>query len=42
MEAMELDPNAYKATMDGALAAPATAAYKKVMEDAAFTAQLPK
>ncbi len=40
--AMELDPNAYKATFDGALAAPATAAYQKVMQDAAFVAQLPK
>lgn len=40
---MELDPNAYKATFDGALAAAATgAAYKKVMDDAAFVAQLPK
>ena len=40
--AMELDPNAYKATMDGALAAPATVAYRKVMQDAAFAAQLPQ
>jgi uncharacterized Ntn-hydrolase superfamily protein len=39
--AIELDPNAYKATMDGALAAPATAAYRKVMEDAAFRANMP-
>ena len=40
--AMELDPNAYKATMDGALAAPATVAYRKVMQDTAFAAQLPQ
>jgi uncharacterized Ntn-hydrolase superfamily protein len=40
--AMELDPNAYKATMDGALASPATVAYRKVMQDTAFTAQLPQ
>ncbi len=40
--AMELDPNGYKATMDGALAAPATAAYRKVLQDAAFSAQLPQ
>ena len=40
--AMELDPNAYKTTMDGVLAAPATAAYQKVMQDAAFKAQLPQ
>jgi tetratricopeptide (TPR) repeat protein len=40
--AMELDPNAYKATMEGALAAPATVAYRKVMQDTAFAAQLPQ
>ena len=40
--AMELDPAGYKAAMDGALTAPATAAYRKMLEDAAFTAQLPK
>jgi Flp pilus assembly protein TadD len=40
--AMELDPNAYKATMDGALSSPATAAYRKVMQDTAFVAQLPQ
>jgi hypothetical protein len=39
---MELDPNGYKAALDNALAAPATAAYKKAMQDAAFVAQLPK
>jgi uncharacterized Ntn-hydrolase superfamily protein len=40
--AMELDPNAYKSTMDGALAAPATAAYRKALDDAAFVAQMPR
>jgi uncharacterized Ntn-hydrolase superfamily protein len=40
--AMELDPNNYKATFDGALSGQATAAYKTVMQDAAFVAQLPK
>jgi uncharacterized Ntn-hydrolase superfamily protein len=40
--AMELDPNGYKTTMDGALASTATVAYRKVMEDAAFVAQLPR
>lgn len=40
--AMELDPNGYKTTMDGALSSPATVAYRKVMQDAAFTAQLPQ
>jgi hypothetical protein len=39
---MELDPAGYKAAMDNALSAPATAAYRKVLEDAAFTAQLPR
>ena len=41
-QAMELDPNGYKAAMDGALSAPATAAYRKVLQDAAFSAQLPQ
>ena len=40
--AMELDPNGYKSTMDGALSNPATAAYRKVQEDKAFMAQLPQ
>jgi uncharacterized Ntn-hydrolase superfamily protein len=40
--AMELDPAAYKATMEAALAAPATEAYRKVMQDAAFVSQLPR
>jgi uncharacterized Ntn-hydrolase superfamily protein len=40
--AMELDPAGYKAAMDNALSAPATAAYRKVLQDTAFTAQLPQ
>jgi uncharacterized Ntn-hydrolase superfamily protein len=40
--AMELDPNGYKSTMDGALSAPATKSYRKMLDDAAFVAQLPK
>src|SRR5687767_9881953 len=40
--AMELDPSGYKAAMDSALSAPATTAYRKVMDDAAFAAQLPR
>ena len=40
--AMELDPNGYKAAMDAALAAQATAAYRKMLEDASFVSQLPK
>ena len=40
--AMELDPNAYKSTMDAALATPVTVAYRKVLEDAAFVTLLPK
>ncbi len=40
--AMELDPNGYKSTVDGALSAPATALYRKMLEDAAFMAQMPK
>jgi uncharacterized Ntn-hydrolase superfamily protein len=40
--AMELDPVGYKSAMDAALAAQATAAYRKLLEDAAFMAQLPK
>jgi uncharacterized Ntn-hydrolase superfamily protein len=38
----ELDPNAYKATFDGALAAAATTAYKKIMDDREFVAKLPQ
>ena len=40
--AIELDPAGYKAAMDGALSAPATAAYRKVIEDTAFAQQLPR
>lgn len=41
-KAMELDPNGYTQAMDGALSNPATAAYRKVQEDNAFMAQLPR
>ena len=41
-QAMDLDPNTYKATMDGVLAASATSAYRAVILDTAFSAQLPK
>jgi uncharacterized Ntn-hydrolase superfamily protein len=40
-KAMELDPNAYKATFDAALSTPATAAYRKAFEDAEFMKRLP-
>jgi uncharacterized Ntn-hydrolase superfamily protein len=40
--AMELDPAGYKPAMDAALAAPATTAYRKLLDDAAFMSQLPK
>jgi uncharacterized Ntn-hydrolase superfamily protein len=40
--AMELDPNGFKASIDGAVANPATAAYRKVQDDKAFMAQLPQ
>lgn len=40
--AMELDPAGYKAALENALSAPATAAYRKVMEDTAFAQQLPR
>ena len=39
---MELDPNGYKAAMDGALSNPATAAYRKVQDDKTFMSQLPQ
>jgi hypothetical protein len=39
---MELDPVGYKSAMDAALSAPATAAYRKMLQDAAFMAQLPQ
>jgi len=41
-QAMELDPNAYKATFDNALSSPATVAYQAVMKDAEFVAKLPR
>ena len=40
--AMELDPAGFKAALENALSAPATAAYRKVMEDTAFAQQLPR
>jgi uncharacterized Ntn-hydrolase superfamily protein len=40
--AMELDPAAYKATMDGVMSAPATVAYRKMLQDATFMSQLPQ
>jgi tetratricopeptide (TPR) repeat protein len=40
--AMELDPAGYKAAMDAATSAPATAAYRKALLDSAFMAQLPQ
>lgn len=40
--AVELDPNGYKQAMDGALSNQATAAYRKMQQDAAFVAQVPK
>ena len=41
-KAQELDPNAYRVSFDGALANAATAAYKKVLDDKEFAANLPK
>jgi uncharacterized Ntn-hydrolase superfamily protein len=40
--ALELDPNGYKGSFDNALNAQATAAYRKVLDDKAFMAQLPQ
>ncbi len=40
--AMELDPAGYKAALDAALSAPATASYRKALQDATFMAQLPQ
>jgi uncharacterized Ntn-hydrolase superfamily protein len=40
--AMELDPAAYKTTMEGAVSAPATAPYRKMLQDAAFMSQVPQ
>jgi uncharacterized Ntn-hydrolase superfamily protein len=41
-QAMELDPVGYKPALDAALSAPATAAYRKMLQDTAFMAQLPQ
>jgi tetratricopeptide (TPR) repeat protein len=41
-KAQELDPNAYRANVDGAAGTAATAVYKKVLDDAEFAAKLPK
>ncbi|HEX4913667.1 MAG TPA: DUF1028 domain-containing protein [Vicinamibacterales bacterium] len=41
-KAQELDPNNYRASFDGALGNAANAAYKKVLDDKEFVAQLPK
>ena len=41
-KAQELDPNAYRATVDGAASAAATAIYKKVLDDKEFVAKLPQ
>ena len=40
--AQELDPNAYRASFDGAANAAATAVYKKVLDDKEFVAKLPQ
>jgi uncharacterized Ntn-hydrolase superfamily protein len=40
--ALELDPVGYKASFQAALSSSATAAYRKVLDDAAFMAQLPQ
>ena len=40
--AKELDPVGYKSAMDAALSAPATAAYRKMLQDAAFMTRLPQ
>jgi uncharacterized Ntn-hydrolase superfamily protein len=41
-KAQELDPNAYRSNFDGAIANPATAAYRKALDDKEFAAGLPK
>lgn len=41
-KAQELDPNAYRASFDGALNNAATSVYKKVVDDKAFAAKLPQ
>ena len=40
-KAQQLDPNAYRASFDGAVNAPATAVYK-VLDDKEFVAKLPQ
>jgi uncharacterized Ntn-hydrolase superfamily protein len=41
-KAQELDPNAYRANVDGAANAAATAIYKKVFDDKEFVSKLPQ
>jgi uncharacterized Ntn-hydrolase superfamily protein len=41
-KAQELDPNAYRASVESAASAPATAVYKKVLDDKEFAAKLPQ
>jgi uncharacterized Ntn-hydrolase superfamily protein len=41
-QAMDLDPVGYKSAWEAAVSSPATAAYRKVLQDAAFMAQLPR
>ncbi len=41
-KAQELDPNAYRASFDGAISNAATSAYKKVLDDKEFAAKLPQ
>ena len=41
-KAQELDPNAYRGSFEAAINNAATAAYKKVLDDKDFVAQLPK
>ena len=41
-KAMELDPNGFKASWDRALASTNTAAYKNVLDDKEFVAELPQ
>jgi uncharacterized Ntn-hydrolase superfamily protein len=41
-KAQELDPNAYRASFDGAVNAAATTVYKKVLDDKEFVAILPQ
>ena len=40
--AQELDPNAYRGSFEGAVNNTATAAYKKMLDDKDFAAQLPE